>query len=286
MGREKIQSFLSELPKMREDLPFSPRLLKRLFLQTGSSSTSSMEEVGETLSRDQGLATRILSLANSAYYGLQAEVQSVSRAAAVLGMGEIRNIVLALGVQSLTKKYSLPEDFDLGSYWEHQLLVAMIARELSRISDLGDPDIMFTVGMLHDVGKLVTALRRPEDWEAIEVMIENENMLAQEAEEEYWGMDHAVIGALMLKSWDLPPGLVEPVNWHHSPELAPEYSNEAMIVCLANHIMMAIKDPEGRHPDKVKEICLEMELDSEEVMEMAEELVESDSIEQFAGLLK
>ncbi len=72
MSQEKIQSFLRELPKMREDLPFSPEVLKQLFVQTGNNSMASLEDVGETLSKDQGLTTRILSLANSAYYGLQA----------------------------------------------------------------------------------------------------------------------------------------------------------------------------------------------------------------------
>ena len=113
MNQEKIQSFLRELPKMRDELPFSPEVLKQLFVQTSGGSLASLEDVGETLSKDQGLTTRILSLANSAYYGLQAEVQSVPRAAAVLGMGEIRNIVLALGVSGLTDKYDMPEDFDL-----------------------------------------------------------------------------------------------------------------------------------------------------------------------------
>lgn len=281
MANEKIQSFLGELPKMRDDLPFSPRLLKKLFVQTGSNSNSSLEEVGETLSQDQGLTTRILSLANSAYYGLQAEVQSVPRAAAVLGMGEIRNIVLALGVHSLTKKYPLPEDFDLGEYWEHQLLVGMISRELSKMSELGNPDNMFTVGMLHDVGKLVTALRRPEDWQAIEELIESKDVLVQEAEDEYWGMDHAVVGALMLKAWDLPVDLVEPVNWHHAPELSPEHSNESMILCLANYVIQALDEPEGQYLELVEEICSAMNLDQEDVMEMAEDLAESDGVEQF-----
>lgn len=286
MDQAKIQSFLVELPRMREDLPFSPRLLKKLFVQTGSSSVSSLEEVGETLSQDQGLTTRILSLANSAYYGLQSEIKTVSRAAAVLGMAEIRNIVLALGVQSLTKKYTLPDDFNLAAYWEHQLMVGMIARELSRMSGLGHPDNLFTVGMLHDIGKLITALRRPEDWQAIEEMAENDGILPQEAEEEYWGMDHAVVGALMLKSWDLPAALVEPVNWHHSPELAPEYSNEAMLVCLANYVVQAVQDPEGRYPELVEDICEEMSLDMGEVMDMAEELTESDAAEQFVRFLR
>lgn len=285
MNQERIQSFLSELPRMREDLPFSPEVLKKLFVQTGNNSMASMEEVGETLSKDQGLTTRILSLANSAYYGLQAEVQSVPRAAAVLGMAEIRNIVLALGVNGITGRYSIPDDFDLASYWKHQFLVGMIAKELSRMTDVGKPDNMFTVGLLHDVGKLVTALRRPEDWEAISELAEERDIPYPEAEEQYWGMDHAVIGALMLKSWDLPDDLVEPINWHHAPDLSPNHPNESMLVCLADTAAFAMEDPEGPFAAKIEGLCSDMEIDMIEVMETAEEMAESEDVEHFIQLL-
>lgn len=285
MNQERIQSFLTELPRMREDLPFSPEVLKKLFVQTGNNSMASMEDVGETLSKDQGLTTRILSLANSAYYGLQAEVQSVPRAAAVLGMSEIRNIVLALGVNGITARYSIPEDFDLAGYWKHQFLVGMIAKQLSRMTEVGVPDNMFTIGLLHDVGKLVTALRRPEDWEAITALAEEKTILYPEAEELYWGMDHAVIGALMLKSWDLPDNLVEPINWHHAPDLSPGHANESMIVCLADTAAFATEDPEGSFTEKIKELCTQMEVDMNEVMETAEEMAESEEVEEFVHLL-
>ncbi|QGY40712.1 HDOD domain-containing protein [Pseudodesulfovibrio cashew] len=285
MGQEKIQDFLNELPRMREDLPFSPRLLKRLFIQTGSNSTASLEEVGETLSKDQGLTTRILSLANSAYYGLQSEVQSVPRAAAVLGMGEIRNIVLALGVQSLTKQCDLPEDFSLGEYWQHQLLVGMAAREFSRMTDLGNPGNLFTVGLLHDVGKLITAMRRPEDWQIIHDLADDESLLDAEAEDRHWGSDHALVGSLVLSSWELPDELTEPVKWHHDPALSPAHSNESMIICLANYAIHAADDPEGPYVELTEEFCPELEMDFEEVMETTAELAESEEVEQFARLL-
>ena len=285
MNQSRIQDFLQELPSMREDLPFSPEVLKKLFIQTGGGSMASLEDVGETMSMDQGLTTRILSLANSAYYGLQSEVQSVPRAAAVLGMAEIRNIVLALGVNSLTRKYSIPEDFDLGAYWTHQFLVAMAARELSRMIDVGKPDNLFTSGLLHDIGKLITALKRPDDWQAIRDLAESDEMLDSEAEEEYWGLDHAVVGALVLRSWDLPPDLVEPVNWHHSPDLSPAHSNESNVICLADYVTHAVEDPDGPYLSKVEHLCEEVAVDMDDIMEVAEDMLESDDIEQFVSIL-
>jgi putative nucleotidyltransferase with HDIG domain len=285
MNQDKIQGFLQELPLMREDLPFSSEVLKRLFVQTGNGSLASMEDVGETLGKDQGLTARILKLANSAYYGLQAEVQTVSRAAAVLGMAEIRNIVLALGVTGLTRRYPMPEDFDLGRYWAHQFLVAMVARELSHMIDVGKPENLFTSGLLHDFGKLVTALKRPDDWAAIREMAESDEMIDSEAEEEYWGLDHAVIGALVLRSWDLPAALVEPVNWHHSPDLSPEFSNESNVISLADSVVHAVDDPDGRYGERVDELCQAVDVDVDDLLEVAEELVDSDDVEQFVNIL-
>ncbi|WP_419787429.1 HDOD domain-containing protein [Pseudodesulfovibrio sp.] len=286
MHQDNVQAFLRELPRMREDLPFSPEVLGQLYIQTSGSSLSSLEEVGQTLSKDQGLTTRILSMANSAYYGLQAEVRSVSRAAAVLGLGEIRNIVLALGIHGLSCKYAIPEDFDLGEYWKHQFLVGMIARELSHIIAMGKPDTMFTVGMLHDIGKLIIALRRPDDWQAIHDMLEDdEDLTAVEAEDAYWGLDHAVVGALVLKSWDLPADLVEPVNWHHAPELSPDHSGESMLVALADYAARAVADPDGAAARRAEKLCPDLEVDFDEIMETAEELADSEDIEQFVSLL-
>lgn len=284
MYQERVQEFLQELPSLREDLPFSPALFGKLFEQTGANSMSSLEDIAETMSSDQGLTTRVLSLANSAYYGLQAEVSSVKRAAAVLGLAEIRNIVLSLGVQGLTEKYPLPDSFDYAEYWRHQFLVATLAAQICREVDEGVPSIMFTAGLLHDIGKLIVAMRRPEDWEAIQALCEDRECPENEAEDEYWGLDHAVVGALVLKYWDLPPELVEPVNWHHVPALAPEHQSAASIICLANALVHCL-DQGDECSDEVISACGEFRLDVDEVVEMAQEAMESDTVEHFLGML-
>ncbi len=284
MYQERVQDFLQELPKLREDLPFSPALLKELFEQTGSDSVSSLEQIAETMSQDQGLTTRVLSLANSAYYGLQAEVASVGRASAVLGLAEIRNIVLSLGINGLTEKYPLPPNFDLTAYWRHQFLVGTLAQAISREVNEGKPDTLFTAGLLHDIGKLIVAMKRPDDWENIYAIREDNGCTDSEAEDEYWGLDHAVVGSLLLKYWDLPPDLVEPVNWHHSPALAPEQQSGASIVCLSDALVHCL-DLENDCSALVVEVCGEFQIAPEEVRELAEELLESDAVDHFLSMV-
>ena len=166
MRHQRAQEFLGRLPELRNELPFSPELLRRLSEQTRADSQSSLDAVAETLSADQGLATKVLVMANSAFYGLQAEVASVSRAVAVLGLREVRNIVLALGIKGLCATHALPPEFDLKHYWTHQVTVSLLAAELARRHG-GVPDMLFTAGLLHDVGKLVLALQFPDDWREI-----------------------------------------------------------------------------------------------------------------------
>lgn len=280
-----VQDFLAELPELKEDLPFSPELFQKLFKQTGESSYASMDDIAETISVDQGLTARILSQANSAYYGLQAEVSSVQRAAAVLGLCEIRNIVMTIGVTALAEKFPVPKGFSLSEYWVHQFLTADQAQHMAKALGKGEPDTMFTAGLLHDVGKLITALKRPDDWEAMHSKARQEHMAAYKAEDAYWGMDHAVIGSLVLKYWDLPAELVEPVNWHHAPKLAGDYRYEAAILCLADAVAHLAVNAEHPLSTVTAKVAPQLGLELEPLVERASERLESGEASHFAGMV-
>ncbi|MDD4732515.1 MAG: HDOD domain-containing protein [Desulfovibrio sp.] len=288
MHSEQAKNFLAELPEIRHDLPFSPGLMHKLFAQTGEDSLASLDEVGDTIAKDQGLTAKILAVANSAFYGLQARVGTVQRAAAVLGMAEIRNIVVAFGVRALTRKFPLPKEFDLLNYWKHQFCVGSVARELGKRAGTPDTANLFTAGLLHDLGKLITALYRRDDWLAMHALAVEKSLPDHKAEEEYWGLDHGVIGSLVLKSWDFPAGLYEPVNWHHSPRLAGVFSGDAAMLGMADAIAHRIFDG-GQADDEadqhIAKTCEQFGLDPEEILEQAGELLSDESIDRVVHLL-
>jgi putative nucleotidyltransferase with HDIG domain len=234
MSQERGQRFLLELPSIRNDLPFSPDLLTRLFSLTDENGVSSLDVISAAIAEDQGLSTRVLAMANSAFYGLQAQVRTVSRAVAVLGLREVRGLVLALGMYGLAARRPLPKGFALAPYLEHQLTVAIAAMALARQCKAMEPDDAFTAGVLHDLGKLLTALYRPEDWLAQAALAETEALPWHDAEERHWGLDHGLIGAMVLRSWNLPETLTEPVNWHHAPEAAPKQPEPGRLIGLAD----------------------------------------------------
>lgn len=278
MSQERGQQFLRELSRKKLNLPFSARLLQVLFTQTSDGSMVSLADIAKTIEQDQGLTAKVLTMANSAYYGLQSEVNSVGRALLVLGLKEVRTLVLALGVQSLTLKAPLPSGFGHHRYWMHQLQAAGVARDLAAKAGGTDPESLYASGMLHDLGKLVTALHAPDDWLAIEELVKAKAMSYAQAEEEYWGLDHGVIGALVLKAWNLPASLSEPVNWHHSPESSPDHRREASLLHLADSALSAGKEQTDTGAWPWTELADSLGLAAEDIVQTAEAALSDESL--------
>jgi putative nucleotidyltransferase with HDIG domain len=236
MNSEKANEFLREIPALTHDLPCSAELLQNLSAMVYDRSLASVEEIGEMIGRDQSFSAKTLALANSSFYGLQGKVSSVGRAVAVLGLREIRNMIFIIHYKRLASMLQ-PELLNVGLFLAHNLKVGMLARSLSGISEKGDPDELFTAGLLHDIGKILTALHRPDDWRRIIVDRGERSMWA--AETAYWGLDHGKIGALALNAWNLPQAITEPVRCHHCPERASAFKDESIILSLADRFSLS-----------------------------------------------
>ncbi len=275
--------FLEDLAEIRKDLPYSPSLLQDLFSSTSADSFATADDIGDTIGRDQGLSARILALANSAFYGLQGRVSSIPRAVALIGFKELRNLVLVLGAHGLCSRHSLPREFDIREHWSHQLSVGIIARLLAEKTAHPAPDLAFTSGLLHDFGKLLTALYRPEDWLAIGEL--SREMPYNQAEENHWGLEHGLIGSLTLNAWNLPPELHEPVNWHHAPSLAPEFGTEAGIICMANALHHAFQDPEYQYSEEAAQLFDKLGLTPEALLDEITPLLAGEELNQFVSAL-
>lgn len=285
MSQEAGQALLAIIPDIKQDLPYSPDLLGKLFGQTSGGSHSSLSEISETISRDQGLTARILSMANSAFYGLQAEVGSVDRAVAMLGLQDVRTMVLGLGISSLTARLKKSELIDLEQYWRHQLLTACCARSVAQSIGLS-PENMFTCGLLHDLGYLITAIYMPDDFRIATEIRFAESLPTAQAEMRHFGLDHGVIGAMVLSSWDLPPQITEPINWHHSPEAAPEFAEEAACLNLAESLSRRFENPDYITGRKWRDFVERYELDEEELIGMLRELSEDEGTKQLLRALR
>ncbi|MCL2123381.1 MAG: HDOD domain-containing protein, partial [Desulfovibrionaceae bacterium] len=105
---ENSRAFLHKLLQHPPILPFEPALLPMLFAMTREDSTASTRDLAKLIERSQNLASRVLALANSAAYGLAFKVSALHRAISILGIREIRRMVLLVGISSAIRETKLP----------------------------------------------------------------------------------------------------------------------------------------------------------------------------------
>lgn len=212
MDQDSLQQFRAEVIA-RKNLPTIPPVLAGIVALI-DSDTAGARRLVELIERDQSLTAKLLRLANSAFFGQARRVSTVPRAILLLGFSTVRN--LALGVKvwealggDVTRKR-------LEELWAHAVTVGVCAKAMAGRLRACDPDEAFTAGLLHDVGRLVIAVRfRDIYWDSVGA---DEADAIEERERSTFGVDHAEVGGWLLEAWALPPIIVEAVRQHHEPE--------------------------------------------------------------------
>lgn len=108
--------------------------------------------------------------------------------------------------------------------WQHSLITATAAEVLNSQVAIVETDasVVFTVGLLHDIGKLVLGQALTPDLQtSLRQLIELDLVPRPEAEREILGTDHGEVGACLLQTWNLPEEIIEAVANHHQPLLEP-----------------------------------------------------------------
>lgn len=220
------------LEKRIERLPSLPTVLSSLFSALDDESTS-LGEIEQILEQDQSTTGKLLSVANSAYYGLRHQVTSISRAAMVLGLDEVRAICLGTVLATMIPPHRFADEESARHLWKHSLAVQMAAKLLAAKSGAVKKSVAVTIGLLHDLGWVVLMAYRPELWAQLLLDMEQEGLTLYQAEERL-GCSHQRAGVALAKQWDLPPLIARVMGRHHQPEVALPYATEIALVHLAD----------------------------------------------------
>lgn len=194
----------------------------------------SVKEIGETVQSDPAIATRILKMVNSAYYGMPNRVTTMSQAVALLGRDRLKQIVIGIVLVSAFKDPKVAS-FSLAGFWQHSIKTAVIARQLA-IQHKGDdePDALFIAGLLHDIGRLILVGSHPEIFALIEQNRRKRGLIG--AEWDRLGFDHAELGAALMAQWGLPELLVSCTRYHHDYDYSGEFTDACRIIYLADKL--------------------------------------------------
>ena len=214
--------------------PFSQTALQLVEL-VGDESRA-LAEVADVVKSDANLASNVLRLANSAYFGRQQQVDAIDRAVMLLGGRLVFEIALFSMTAGFFQQAQDGYALEAGELWRHSVTSAVFARELARQYGLAHVEVVFTAALIKDIGKVILNRFMAAADRQIDVLVEQQKMPFFEAEKMILGVDHAELGALALKQWGLPGNLVALVRNHHlqkPPVVAPR---ETCVIFLADSI--------------------------------------------------
>ena len=191
-------------------LPVLPRVAFDVMCIVRSHDVT-IERLIELANRDQVLAGSVMCAANSAFHNRGHAIGNVRRAVAHLGIDITRGVLLANAVKPVLGAPGLPD------LWRHSVEAAHVAELLARRTGRIDPADAYTLGLLHDVGRLLLQIVCPEVRERRE-RLESGGCSSAVAELITSGVSHAEAGAKVLRAWNLPEEYVMAIEYHHEPE--------------------------------------------------------------------
>jgi len=213
-------------------------------LQVLGNNNSSFNDLSQVVQYDQAICSKIISIANSAYYSRGIEVFELQRAMLTIGFEEVRGIVTCLMfVENILKKLKLKEQ-DLFALWKHSIQVAFGAKILSERLLVEDPPKVYTISLLHDIGKIVFYLSSNEYGEIIKAARVNGKDLAA-LERETFGVDHQELGSIIAIKWKFPNDFAQVIRHHHESNGNNGQSSLFRLVSAANMFAHSALDPQS-----------------------------------------
>ncbi|MEI8257497.1 MAG: response regulator [Deltaproteobacteria bacterium] len=214
LGNDVIREAVGSVDK----LPSVPRTYVEL-TRLAADPSKGMMDLAAVVERDPAMSAKALQLVNSAYFGVAHRVIAIRQAVAYLGVELLKGLALTSGVFAAMEKRPVA-GLSLDRLWKDSLLTARLAKRYLATSQTADE--AFTAGLLHDVGKIVIALSRPQEYANVARLAGAGGGHIHDVEREALGFTHAEAGAYLLGLWGLPFSIVEAVAYHHQPGLVPE----------------------------------------------------------------
>lgn len=228
-----------EVVRQLKHFPSAPRVLpplKRLL----SDPNSSMEAVISFIRLDPGIAARVLQMGNSAYYGNGTPCYTIDQAVNRIGYGQILELVsYAVASQVLVRplaSYQIEAD----ELWRNAVACALAAEIIASQTGV-DHNIAYTTGLLHSVGQVAIDewlfQQRPGTTTLLAGPLPRE---AMDAERQLLGFHQGDAGAALLRLWEFPPAMTEPVRWQYSPRTTLGHQRESCLLHCAKWLRTAV----------------------------------------------
>ncbi len=206
----------------------------RKVIELVADQNSNAAQLATLLEKDPNITTRILKIANSAFYGLRRECKTVQHAIMILGFKSLRSMVVASSSKALHKRFGIAEQL----MWDHSIGTAIGGKLIAEGRPTTVGEIAFVGGLLHNVGKTIMNNECPKAYMEVMKRVYNQQSSPIAAEMEVFKYGHPEVGYRVTEKWGLPDDIAKIIRFHLVSEASPEerkvlYQNEALKQALA-----------------------------------------------------
>ncbi len=207
----------------------------------------SIDQVAGIIKNDPGIAAKILKIANSVVYGYSGTIDTVHQAVLRIGISQIRQLVLSMTVIDNFRGGGLGQHFNSELFWEHSIATGLIAASIARFreADKRATDFAFTMGLLHDVARMVFVEQLDDIYKRVLDTADHSQLPLELVESRMLLVNHAEIVSRLLGAWSFPRRLIDAISMHHlrTPKivaLPAQQATDVATVVLADRLAHAL----------------------------------------------
>lgn len=237
---------LKYIDKIRsgDSLLSMPQSLSKILTMINADDFS-MDDLSDIIMKDPGLTSKVLKMANSAFYRQHSQIATVNQAVVMLGVMQVKCLALSTSVFQtglLEKKFNL----SFKEMFSHFISVALGCRMLAEAAEFEGVEEAFIAGLLHDIGMVFFINHYPDDYRVVIDKVGDYSSLI-DAEKDMLGIDHATIGQMLAQKWNFPKSLCDAIGQHHQVPESVEGLEVCHFVQLARLITKPVVDNRPRN---------------------------------------
>jgi putative nucleotidyltransferase with HDIG domain len=227
---KSLKAYVQKIKK----LPTLPVIAQEVLTLVSNDSTS-VSKIEKVVENDPAISAKILSVANSVFFGLKVRTKTLDSAILRIGFGNVKSIALGISLMTVLHDGDRGKVFDYKRIYNHSVTVGFIARFISKKIKLDFSEEIMMNGMLHDLGYLVMNKYFPEIYGNVMNLHEQGTPLL-DAEKTILGFHHTDVGNWLAAQWNLPNNILDTTAYHHTPSHAKRNLKRVAVIHLADYI--------------------------------------------------
>ncbi len=222
---------ITQLFDQIDNVPQVPELVKKLLSQV-NDPTIDIASIATNIEQEQSLSLKILRAVNSSYYALPRKVGSINQALVILGMDELKKLIL---VSSLVNAIPNIPGIDIEDFWIDNFRTATYSKWIAEKAGIEFSDMIFTAGLINGLGNILIHLADSDSAEDIMQLVEG-GLLRYKAERQYLGFTSQEASAALCRLWHFSEDLTDTVAKSSYPLNFEQISLPACAVFIARYI--------------------------------------------------